>query len=372
VAAKRDYYEVLGVDRGADEAEVKKAFRKLARELHPDVNPGDPQAVERFREVAEAYEVLSDADTRARYDRFGHAGVDGSSLHTDQFMDFGSLSDLLGAFFGDDLFGGARAQRRGGDVAANVTLEFAEAAFGVERRLDIEVIGDCHRCNGSGAEPGSESHTCDTCGGQGRVQRVQQTALGQFVQTGACPACGGRGVVIETPCSSCRGRGLQHVAETVEVQIPAGIMDGQRLQMRGRGNQGQPGGPRGDLYVGVRVRPHPSFQRDGNDVVTVLNLPFTRAALGTNVTVETLDGEQQVELRAGTQPGDVVVLRGKGVPVLNGRGRGDHRVLVNVMLPQRLTDDQRRLLAEFEAAVAEDTYKPDESFLGRIRSAFSG
>ena len=372
MAAKRDYYEVLGVERGADEAEVKKAFRKLARELHPDVNPGDPQAVERFREVAEAYEVLSDADTRARYDRFGHAGVDGSSLHTDQFMDFGSLSDLLGAFFGDDLFGGARAQRRGGDVAANVTLEFAEAAFGVERRLDIKVIGDCDRCGGSGAEPGSESYTCDTCGGQGRVQRVQQTALGQFVQTGACPTCGGRGIVIETPCSSCRGRGLQQVVETVEVQIPAGIMDGQRLQLRGRGNQGQPGGPRGDLYVGVRVRPHPSFQRDGNDIVTVLNLPFTRAALGTNVTVDTLDGEQEVELRAGTQPGDVLLLRGKGVPVLNGRGRGDHRVLVNVMLPQRLTDDQRRLLAEFEAAVAEDTYKPDESFLGRIRSAFSG
>jgi molecular chaperone DnaJ len=372
VAAKRDYYEVLGVEPGADEAEVKKAFRKLARELHPDVNPDDAGAVERFREVAEAYEVLSDADTRARYDRFGHAGVDGSSLHTDQFMDFGSLSDLLGAFFGDDLFGGARAQRRGGDVAANVTLEFAEAAFGVERRLEIEVIGDCDRCSGTGAEPGSESHTCDTCGGQGRVQRVQQTALGQFVQTGACPTCGGRGVLIETPCSSCRGRGLRQVADTVEVQIPAGIMDGQRLQLRGRGNQGQPGGLRGDLYVGVRVRPHPSFERDGNDVVTVLNLPFTRAALGTTVTVETLDGEQQVELRAGTQPGDVMVLRGKGVPVLNGRGRGDHRVLVNVMLPQRLTDDQRRLLAEFEAAVAEDTYKPDESFLGRIRSAFSG
>jgi molecular chaperone DnaJ len=372
VAAKRDYYEVLGVEPGADEAEVKKAFRKLARELHPDVNPDDAGAVERFREVAEAYEVLSDADTRARYDRFGHAGVDGSSLHTDQFMDFGSLSDLLGAFFGDDLFGGARAQRRGGDVAANVTLEFAEAAFGVERRLEIEVIGDCDRCSGTGAEPGSESHTCDTCGGQGRVQRVQQTALGQFVQTGACPTCGGRGVLIETPCSSCRGRGLRQVADTVEVQIPAGIMDGQRLQLRGRGNQGQPGGLRGDLYVGVRVRLHPSFERDGNDVVTVLNLPFTRAALGTTVTVETLDGEQQVELRAGTQPGDVMVLRGKGVPVLNGRGRGDHRVLVNVMLPQRLTDDQRRLLAEFEAAVAEDTYKPDESFLGRIRSAFSG
>ena len=371
MAAKRDYYEVLGVEPGADEAEVKKAFRKLARELHPDVNPDDAGAVERFREVAEAYEVLSDADTRARYDRFGHAGVDGSSLHTDQFMDFGSLSDLLGAFFGDDLFGGARAQRRGGDVAANVTLEFAEAAFGVEQRVDIEVIGDCDRCSGSGAEPGSESHTCDTCGGQGRVQRVQQTALGQFVQTGACPTCGSRGVTVSDPCRVCRGRGRTPTQQSVEVQIPAGIADGQRLQLRGRGHHGEPGAPAGDLYVAVRVAADPRFQRDGNDIVAVLDLPFTKAALGTTVSVETLDGAHELELKPGTQPGDVITLRGKGVPVLNGRGRGHHRVLVNVLMPSRLTDEQRRLLAEFEATADEDTYRADESFMSRIRSAFS-
>jgi molecular chaperone DnaJ len=370
--AKRDYYEVLGIERGANDAEVKKAFRRLARELHPDVNP-DPEATDRFKEAAEAYEVLSEPDTRARYDRFGHAGVDGASLHTEQFMDFGSLSDLLGAFFGDDLFGGAmrRGPQRGADVAVAVSLELAEAAFGAHRELEIEVVGACERCAGTGAEPGTEPERCETCGGQGRVQRVQQTALGQFVQAASCPTCSGRGVVIPTPCTVCRGRGRVPTTRTVEVDIPPGIMDGQRMQLRGRGHEGEPGAPAGDLYVGVRVAPDPRFERDGNDTVAVLNVPFTRAALGTTLTVETLDGEQQVELRAGTQPGDVIVLKGKGVPVLNGRGRGDHRLLVNVMLPQRLTDDQRQLLADFEAAVGEDTYRPDESFFGRIRSAFS-
>jgi molecular chaperone DnaJ len=370
--AKRDYYEVLGVGRDAGEGEVKKAFRRLARELHPDVNP-DPEAAERFREAAEAYEVLSDAQTRARYDRFGHAGVDGAALHTDQFMDFGSLSDLLGAFFGDDLFGGAmrRGPQRGGDAAVTVTLELTEAAFGAHRDLEVEVVGSCERCGGNGAEPGTQPERCETCAGQGRVQRVQQTALGQFVQTSACPTCAGRGVTIATPCTACRGRGRVPARRTVEVDIPAGIMDGQRMQLRGRGHEGEPGGAPGDLYVGVRVKPDPRFERDGNDIVGVLNVPFTQAALGTTVTAPTLDGDQDVELRPGTQPGDVLVLRGKGVPVLNGRGRGDHRLLVNVMLPQRLTDEQRRLLAEFEAAVTDETYRADESFFGRIRSAFS-
>ena len=370
--AKRDYYEVLGVERGASDGDVKKAFRRLARELHPDVNP-DPEATDRFKEAAEAYEVLSDPETRARYDRFGHAGVDGASLHTEQFMDFGSLSDLLGAFFGDDPFGGAmrRGPQRGADVAVTVALELSEAAFGVHRQLEIEVVAACEHCSGTGAEPGTEPETCDTCGGQGRVQRVQQTALGQFVQTTTCPTCAGRGVVIPTPCTVCRGRGRVPTTRTVEVDIPAGIMDGQRMQLRGRGHEGEPGAPAGDLYVGVRVAPDPRFQRDGNDIVAVLNVPFTGAALGTTVNVETLDGEQEVELDPGTQPGDVVVLKGKGVPVLNGRGRGDHRLLVNVMLPKRLTDEQRRLLTEFEAAVTDDTYRPDESFFGRIRSAFS-
>lgn len=372
VVPKRDYYEVLGVPRDAGDVEVKKAFRKLARELHPDVNPS-PEAADRFREAAEAYEVLSDADTRARYDRFGHAGVDGSALHTDQFMDFGSLSDLLGAFFGDDIFGGGMRHRpqRGGDVAVTVDLEFAEAAFGVARELEVDVVAACNRCDGSGAEPGTAPERCETCNGHGRVQRVAQTALGQFVQTQTCPACRGAGVTIDTPCEECSGRGRRPERRTVSVEIPAGIMDGQRLQLRGRGHEGEPGAPAGDLYVGVRVRPDPRFERDGNDTVSVLDIPFTRAALGTTLTVETLDGPEQVELKPGAQPGDVIVLRGRGVPVLNGRGRGDHRLHVNVLVPRRLTDEQRKLLAEFEAGVGDDTYRADESFMGRIRSAFS-
>jgi molecular chaperone DnaJ len=372
VVSKRDYYEVLGVPRDAGEAEVKKAFRRLARELHPDVNPS-PEAADRFREAAEAYEVLSNADTRARYDRFGHAGVDGSALHTEQFMDFGSLSDLLGAFFGDDIFGGGMRHRpqRGGDVAVTVDLEFTEAAFGVTREVAVDVVAQCERCGGSGAEPGTTPEGCETCNGQGRVQRVAQTALGQFVQTSTCPACRGAGVTIETPCTECAGRGRRPEQRTMEVNIPAGIMDGQRLQLRGRGHEGEPGAPAGDLYVGLRVQPDARFERDGNDTVSILDVPFTKAALGTTLTVETLDGPEQVELKPGVQPGEVILLRSRGVPVLNGRGRGDHRVHVNVLVPRRLTDEQRRLLAEFEASVADDTYRADESFMGRIRSAFS-
>ncbi|MGZ4430991.1 MAG: molecular chaperone DnaJ [Gaiellales bacterium] len=369
--AKRDYYEVLGVPREADDTEIKKAFRRLARELHPDVNPGDPAAADRFREAAEAYEVLSGAETRARYDRFGHAGVDGSHLHTEQFMDFGSLSDLLGAFFGDDLFGaGRRRPRQGGDVAVTVELTLAEAAFGVTREVEVEAIAPCERCQGTGAEPGTTPERCETCAGQGRVQRVQQTALGQFVQTGTCPTCRGRGTVVDSPCSQCRGQGRRPVVTTVEVQIPAGIMDGQRLQLRGRGHHGEPGAAPGDLYVGVSVLPDPRFQRDGSDIVSVVDVPFTEAALGVTVTVPTLDGDERVELRAGTQPSEVIVLRGRGVPLLRGRGRGDQRVIVNVLIPRKLDDNQRRLLSEFEAGVTEDTYATDGSFFGRLRSAF--
>jgi molecular chaperone DnaJ len=368
--AKRDYYEVLGVSREAGDADIKRAFRRLARELHPDVNP-DPGATQRFQEAAEAYEVLSDAETRARYDRFGHEGVAGTQFHTEQFMDFSSLSDLLGAFFGEDVFSGARrGPARGGDARAVVELTLADAAFGVQRDIEVDVIAACDRCGGNGAEPGTSVETCETCGGAGRVQHVAQTAFGQFVQTGTCPACGGRGVRIPTPCTACRGRGRRSVSRTVELQVPAGIADGQRLRLPGRGHEGEPGGPAGDLYVAVVVREDERFQRDGNDLVSVLDLPFSQAALGTHVTVETLDGAESVEVKPGAQPGDVIVLRGKGVPVLNGRGRGDHRVVLNVLIPRRLSDDQRELLKRFEATVDEATYHGDDGFLGRLRAAF--
>jgi molecular chaperone DnaJ len=361
VAAKRDYYDVLGVSRDASEADVKKAFRRLARELHPDVNPA-PEAAERFREAAEAYEVLSTADTRARYDRFGHAGMAGTQFHTEQFMDFSSLSDLLGAFFGDDIFsGGRRARPRGGDATATLELTLADAAFGVTREVGIDLIAGCERCDGSGAEPGTQPLTCPECGGSGRIQHVAQTAFGQFVQAAPCAACGGRGVRIESPCRDCRGRGRLSVRRSVEVQVPAGIASGQRLRLAGRGHEGDGGA--GDLYVHVTVAPDPRFERDGNDLVTVLDLPFTLA-------VETLEGPEEIEVRPGTQPGEVIVLRGRGIPVLGGRGRGDHRIVVGVMLPRKLTDEQRAILQEFERGVDDATYASDESFLGRLRAAF--
>ena len=368
MATKRDYYDVLGVSRDASDADVKKAFRRLARELHPDVNP-DPAAGERFREAAEAYEVLSDADTRSRYDRFGHAGIAGTQLHTDQFMDFSSLSDLLGAFFGEDIFaGGRRGPARGGDAGATIELSLSEAAFGATRQVEVDVIAACDRCGGSGAEPGTQPEPCPECRGTGRVQHVAQTAFGQFIQTSTCRACGGRGVQIASPCRECRGRGRRSVRRQVEVQVPAGIASGQRLRLAGRGHEGD-GGP-GDLYVQVAVAPDPRFERDGNDVVTVLDLPFTRASLGTTVNVETLEGPHELDIRPGTQPGEVLVLRGRGIPVLGGRGRGDHRILVNVMVPRKLTDEQRALLERFEGTVDDGTYAPDESLFGRLRAAF--
>jgi molecular chaperone DnaJ len=368
--AQRDYYEVLGVPRSAADGEIKKSFRRLARELHPDLNPGDPEAAERFREAAEAYEALSDPDKRARYDRFGHAGLSGAQFHTDQFMDFGSLSDLLGAFFGDDLFGGGRrGPARGQDVGVAVDIAFTESASGLTRAVEYESIVGCERCGGSGAEPGTAPEACDTCGGAGRVQRIQQTALGQFVQTAACPTCRGRGVIISEPCSECRGQGRHAARQTVDVQIPAGIMDGQRIHLRGRGGAAEPGGQPGDLYVVVRVAADPRFERDGDDVVSLLDVPFTQAALGASLTVETLDGELEVELPAGTQPDDVLVLRDRGIPHLRGRGRGDHRIVINVLVPRKLDDAQRRLLEEFDRTAGAEAYARDESLLGRLRAA---
>ncbi len=370
MSSERDYYEVLGVARSADDAEVKRAFRRLARELHPDVSEA-PDADERFKELVEAYEVLSSSERRQLYDRFGHAGLRSRGF-TPSFVDFGSLGDLFAAFFGDDLFGvGARArQARGADIAAEVEIDLTDAAKGAEREVPFQVAVTCSTCAGDGAKPGTTPVTCESCGGSGRLQAVSRTVFGEFVRTQTCPRCRGAGRVVAEPCPSCEGAGQVLEQRMLEVEIPPGIHDGQRIRISGEGHAGQLGGQSGDVYVLVRVRPDPRFVREGNDVFSTVDLTMTQAALGARVSVPTLEGDAELEFEPGTQPGEVRILRGRGMPVLQGFGRGDHRILVNVALPRRLTDEQRKLLEEFERMANEETYRPDEGFFEKLKSAF--
>jgi molecular chaperone DnaJ len=369
-ATHRDYYEVLGVSRDASDAEIKRAFRSLARELHPDVSQA-PDAQERFREVVEAYEVLSKAETRDLYDRFGHAGLRGGGFTPTQF-DFGSLTDLFAAFFGDDLFGvGARPrQTRGADVAAQVEIELVEAAQGANREVPFPVAVTCAACHGSGAAPGTEPTSCQRCGGSGRLQHVSRSAFGEFIRTQTCPICGGTGTRIEHPCPDCQGQGVKVEERKLEVEIPPGIHDGQQIRISGEGHAGSLGARAGDVYVQVRIRPDERFVREGDDIFSTVDLTMTQAALGATVSVPTLEGEVELEFEPGTQPGDLRVLRGRGMPVLQGFGRGDHRVLVNVAIPRRLNDEQRHLLEELQRSADETTYAADEGFLGKLKSAF--
>jgi len=365
--AERDYYELLGVRRDASESEIKRAFRRLARELHPDVSEA-PDAEERFKEVVEAYEVLSKTETRELYDRYGHAGLRGGG-YTPGHFDFGSLSDLFSAFFGEDLLGG-RARSRGADLSAVVEIDLQDAAVGTTRDVPFEVAVTCTRCGGDGAEPGTAVHQCETCGGMGRVQHVSRSVFGEFVRTATCPTCNGSGRTIETPCTTCAGVGRVLEERKLSVTIPPGIHDGQRIRLSGEGHAGVLGARAGDIYVQVRVRRDPRFVREGDDIFSTVDLTMTQAALGASVTIPTLDGEHELEFEAGVQPGEIVVLRGRGMPVLQGFGRGDHRVLVNVVVPRHLSEEQRRLLEQFETHTDERTYKADEGFFDKLKSAF--
>jgi len=371
---ERDYYEVLGIPREASDADVKRAFRKLARELHPDVSDA-PDAERHFREIAEAYEVLSDPGRRETYDRFGHAGLRTGGFHP-SFADFGSLSDIFAAFFGDELFGGQGGPRgrssRGGDVQTVVEIELEAAFTGVSLEVPIEAAVACEHCGASGAEPGTGLVTCSTCNGAGAVRRVSQNVFGQFVQQRTCPTCGGSGEALESSCSVCDGDGRTIVTREVQVDVPAGIDDGQRIRIRGAGHAGARGGEAGNAFVLVRVLPDPRFVRDGEDLHTAVRLPMTDAALGTTVTVSALGEEVELEIAPGTQPGEVVVLRSRGMASLHGSRRGDLLVRLDVAVPTKVTDEQRVLLDEFARGAGPDTYAPrddDEGFFRRLKSA---
>ena len=378
MAAKRDYYEVLGVSREASETDVKKAYRRLARDHHPDANPGDTGAEDRFKELTEAYEVLSSPDARKAYDTYGHqvprgAPGGGYSGGGDPFG--GGFQDIFEVFFGDrfggsSFFGdvGARAPSRGSDNEVEVEVSLREAAFGVDREINVQTIKNCPVCDGVG---GTESHTCGTCGGAGAVRTVRQSLLGQMVSMQPCSTCGGRGQIIDVYCDECHGSG--RVSEVVRrnLQIPAGIEDGMRMRVPGAGHAGEPGAPPGDLYVMVRVEEDAELMRDGEDLIHRMKINFVEAALGMEARVPTLEGEQEVRIESGTQPGATLRLRGEGVPRLKRRGRGDLKIVIDVMVPTRLSGEQRELLERFEASSGEDTYNGSGgSFFDRLKGVF--
>ena len=371
MAEKRDYYEVLGIQKGASEDEIKKAYKKLARKYHPDMNPGDKEAEEKFKEVNEANEVLSDPEKKARYDQFGFAGVDpnygagaGGGAYGGGF-DFGDLGDIFGSFFGGG-FGGQRrnpnAPQRGESIRASVSISFTEAAFGCEKSVTIERSEQCPTCKGSGCAPGTTPEVCPDCHGSGTVQTRRQTPMGVFASNGPCRKCGGTGRLIHQPCSDCRGSGAVRKRRTIKVNIPAGIDHGQTISLRGQGGAGKNGGPAGDLLITVMVQPHEIFRRDGVDVFCEAPITFTQAALGAELEIPTIDGKVKYSIPEGTQTGTVFRLKGKGVPVLNGRGRGDQYVTVVIETPRSLNKEQKEALRRFSETLGENNYEKRKSF----------
>ena len=368
----RDPYDVLGVKRNADETQIKKAFRKLARELHPDVNRHDPDAEEKFKEAAEAYEILSDQERRAMYDRYGHDGLR-SGGYAPNFEGFGSISDLFDAFFGGFGAGGGMTGRAAGpvqgrDVAVHAEISLADAATGTSVELSFEAIDTCEVCRGNGATPGTPIVTCERCGGVGVLQAVSRSPFGQVMRQTACDVCHGEGRVPAEPCERCDGRGREVRRRTLRVDVPPGIGDGQRIRLSGRGHAGERGGPPGDLYVLVRITPDERFLRDADDLVTVLDVSAPQATLGATVLAPSLDGEVEVQLPPGTQPGEVFVVRGRGMPRLRRSGRrGDLRIVVNVVVPRGLSREQRKLVEKLAESMTEANVRTDESIVAKLK-----
>lgn len=374
--SKRDYYEVLGVSRDASEAEIKKAYRKLARQYHPDVNKDDPSAEAKFKEVAEAYEVLSDSEKRARYNQFGHAGTDPNGFGGAGFggADFGGFGDIFDMFFGGGNGGRRRGPQKGADLRYDLDITFEEAAFGTETDIQVPRTENCGKCSGSGAEPGSEVKTCPTCQGTGQQQFVQNTAFGRFVQTKTCSTCHGEGKKIDKPCAECRGAGKVRKVRTIHVKIPAGVDTGSRIRIPGQGEAGTLGGPTGDLYVFLRVKPHKVFQRRGNDVFVEYQISFAQAALGDEVEVPTLSGLAKLKIPAGTQHGTSFRMREKGIPEIHGKKVGDQHVIVKVVTPTQLSERQIELLKEFASLGGEKIsgVQNEKGFFDKVKDAFKG
>jgi molecular chaperone DnaJ len=377
-ATKRDYYEVLGINRAASEDEIKKAFRGKARQLHPDVNK-TPDAEAQFKEVTEAYEVLIDVDKRAAYDRFGHAAVTGNGgMGGDPFAGFGGFSDIFETFFtaaGGGMGTAARRRpQRGAHLAYRLTVEFEEAVFGTEKEVEIPRLATCERCGGAGAEPGTQPQRCPQCNGSGEMRRMQQSIFGQFVSVVPCDRCGGDGEVVTVPCAECKGDGRVRETRKLAVKIPAGIDDGSQIRLTAEGEAGPRGTPAGDLYIEVNVRPHRLFRREGNDVLLDLNLNLAQAALGAEIQVPTVDGSTtELKVPAGTQSEKVFRVKGFGVPFLRGTGRGDMLVKARVQVPTSLTEEQKRLLRELARTLGDATPEPhDKGFFGKIKDALGG
>ena len=391
MAEKRDYYEVLGIGKNATDAEIKSAYRKLAKKYHPDLNPGNKEAEEKFKEVNEANDVLSDPQKRQRYDQFGFAGVDPNyaAANGGGAGGFGGgfggvdLGDIFGDIFGGGFGGGfsgfgggsstrtANVPRKGHDIQASVILTFEEAAHGCSKKITINRQDTCPDCGGTGAAKGTSPETCPDCHGTGQVTVRRQTAIGVMQMQQPCARCGGRGRIIKEPCPKCGGKGRVKVSKTVTVNIPAGIDDGQTVAVRGQGDSGRNGGPAGDLRVTVSVRPDPLFERDGYDIWCEIPITFAQAAMGDDIVVPTVDGKVSYHVPEGTQSGTVFRLRDKGVPALNGRGRGDQYVRVVVEVPKSMTKAQKDKLREFDAALSDKNYQKRKSFTERLRDCFS-
>jgi len=374
---KRDYYEVLGVSRGASEDEIKKAYKKMARKYHPDLNPGDKTAEEKFKEVNEAYEVLSDADKKARYDQYGHAGVDpnfgagGFGGGFDGSFDFGDLGDIFGSFFGGGFGGGRRtnpnAPQRGESIRMSIAISFEEAAFGCEKAVTVERYEACDTCHGNGCAPGTSPEVCPDCHGTGTVQVRRQTPMGVFATSSPCPKCGGKGRIIHQPCKDCRGSGMVRKKKTIQASIPAGIDNGQTISIRGQGNAGKNGGPAGDLLITITVRPHELFRREGTSVLCEAPITFTQAVLGAELEIPTIDGKVKYTLPEGTQSGTTFRLKGKGIPSINGRGRGDQYVTVYIETPKNLNKEQKEALKKFAETMGESNYEEQKKFFKKFK-----